>query len=349
MKRIYEFDIIRVIATCTIFICHLHYFTSGILIDTLHSYDWGTPGLTIFFFLSGFLIYKYNFETKNHFLHFWRNKLSRLLPPLYVSIIIYFIVEYLGLGVPEWDIPLSIFSVLTNAFVLQIFFVGFHYFAFWYISALLVLFAIHSIIKYCSKNNMYVYIACTFVAYALLIALYLIDVPFNAWEFDYRIIQYFFVFIIGYLCSNFLHSEDISDMIFPIYLLTIILVSNYVKPMAILGSLIFSVNGTILATVFVLFAFTLATKLDKWKTIPRMPSILMRLSYASYSAYLLHYPIFSILRIILNSAYLNQGYIFILVGFPIVFLCGYILQYSIDLFFAKCLIVFNKNNLLKVN
>ena len=132
LTRIYELDLVRVVAAAAIILTHICFF---IPTDTeLRSFFGilGTAGLTAFFFLSGFFVAKDRFITRQDVGQFWKKKIVRILPVMYVAILFYVVIESLNLGSVDWNIPINAWSMLSNILCLQLFFFDLRFFALWY-------------------------------------------------------------------------------------------------------------------------------------------------------------------------------------------------------------------------
>ncbi len=136
--RIFEFDIARVLAAIFIMMSHLWYFFP--VASSFRSVFGiaGNMGLTLFLFLSGFFVSNRSLLNCTEIARFAQDKCKRLLPTMYVAVLLYLVVEVSGLGSHAWAVRIDARSVIANILCLQVFFYPVRFFVFWYVSLLII-------------------------------------------------------------------------------------------------------------------------------------------------------------------------------------------------------------------
>jgi len=340
--RIYEFDIFRVIACISIILTHLwFFFPIGIELISIFEFL-GTCGLTIFFFFSGFFISKYPLDNLVNIRKFWENRLKRLIPAMYVAIFFYIIVEKLNLGSTEWYIPLNLWSILSNLLGLQVFFYQLRFFALWYIGALILLYIVHTCIRRIVSDNPIQYVSISILFFAFVVMLSYIKLPIYGFEFEPRLTEYYFVFILGTVSGMIMDHENQKELFYPLIFFFCLLLITLLFYFSGIRNVINSFNLPVFSTLLGLIFFILIIELHLYTPLKSIPEIIMIGSYASYSAYLLHYPILCILA----TLGIQNLYLFIFLSVLLVFLMGFILQYTVDQILDKKR-VFHSSTILK--
>jgi peptidoglycan/LPS O-acetylase OafA/YrhL len=330
--RFYEFDILRVLACIAIILTHLRYgypVTPGW--ESIFSFL-GYCGLTIFFFFSGFFISRYPLDNAIDIKKFWTGRLKRLIPALYVAIFLYCMVEALHIGSPEWNIPLNLWSILSNILCLQVLFFPLRFFAMWYVGMLLFLYLIHTCIRRLIHDNIIHYIFMGFLFYPLLVLLNTVHLPVYGFGFEPRVLDFYFVFMLGSISGMIRERGDAKEIYYPLIVLMILLLKKVLFYFSGLNEHIFNPSDwpvflTLSGLVFYLFL----RKIRVYTPMQSLPKIVMMGSYASYSAFLLHYPVLCILA----ATGIHNLYLFVFLAVFLAFSAGYLLQNSIDTIFDK--------------
>lgn len=330
--RIYELDIIRVVAATSIILTHLWFFYPIDRDFRSFFYILGTAGPTVFFFLSGFFVARVPLATKQDVCNFWKKKFIRILPAMYVAILFYVLIESLNLGSPAWDTPLNIWSVLTNLLCLQVFFYDLRFFAFWYIGALFILYLIHICVQQMSRGDVKKYALFSVLLFIPIILLYFIDLPIYGFGYETRLIEYYFVFFFGSLSG--LSIIDKKTNILP-YLLEalfgIILIHVIANTIGFNYRLIQLSNLPVFITMLALTLFLYIVDRGVYSPISSVPKFIQKASYGTYSTYLFHYPILCLLA----ATGIQNQYAFICISVPLVFIIAYMLQRIIDYLLSK--------------
>lgn len=331
ISRIYEFDILRVFACISIILTHLRFFYPIEIELKFILGFFGTCGLTIFFFFSGFFISKYPLNNLINIRKFWIDRLKRLIPELYVAILFYVVIEFFHLGSAEWDIPLNLWSILSNLLCLQVFFYQLRFFALWYIGAIIFMYLIHTFIRRIVGNNSFQYICLSFLFFAFVVMLSYVNLPIYGFEFEQGVIDYYFVFIIGTVSGMIMGHENLKEYMYPfIFFFSLILIKGIFYFSGFSG-VIYAFSLPLFLTLFGLILFIYLIESNYYTCMKSIPKIFLIGSYASYSAYLVHYPILSIL----TTIGIQNLYLFIFLAVFFVFLIGYVLQSVVDKIFYK--------------
>lgn len=340
--RIYELDAVRVVAATSIILTHLWFFTpiDGELRSVF--FILGTAGLTAFFFLSGFFVAKDHLITKQDVGQFWKKKFIRILPAMYVAVFFYIIIESLNLGSLDWNIPLNIWSVLSNLLCLQVFFYDLRFFVFWYIGTLFVLYLIHTFVQRISRDHIGKYMIFSSLFFIPVLLFYFVDLPIYGFGYETRIIDYYFVFFLGSLSGLIIKNKSPKLFLCPFgALFGFLFLQEIIYAIGFNHRLIHMSYLPVFITVLCLILFLYAINRGAYTPTPSLPKTIQKASYASYSAYLFHYPILCLLA----ATGLHNQYAFICISVPLVFIVAYILQHTIDKIFTG--VVANLDNSTK--
>lgn len=310
--RLIEFDILRIIATILILLCHIPFFlpNTGIFLDLMSSLN--HSGLSLFFVLSGFFIAKNSIFTTTDAIHLIWKKIIRLVPLLVIAVTILFLLIQFNFVTFYYGIlpPMSLSTYLINVLNIEIFFKDNILDGFWFISVLFLYFLIYIIVKILSKENFYFFnTSCIFMF-----------IPFYfLYRFEFlhgNFVLYYFVFFFGVMLGlSYFFKEDMFYYSSSMLLLTILILSIF----DVIPSMI------VFYSMFLFSLFYLIIRLNIYSPTVRSSPIIENVSYSTYSAYLFHVSILSIISIFVSSPFT-----LILIGFPIVFLFGFFIQLQYD-------------------
>jgi len=233
-------------------------------------------------------------------------------------------VKIAGYGSSSWNIPLNLWSVITNFLGLQILFYPLRFFVFWYVSALLVYYLLHALIKRISGENTVWYFVLAVLALPVVALLSKVSLPIYGFGMDTRIVDYYYMFFFGVILYEFYRSERLRTIIYPIaFIAGVYCVFHFTHVSN------FSLETYSVMAVFTMFL--LAVKLKFYRPVGDIPGILKKLSSSTYSVYLLQYPV--ICTVALFG--INNIWLFIVVSVIVTFACGYLLQSTVDKIFEK--------------
>jgi peptidoglycan/LPS O-acetylase OafA/YrhL len=330
--RFYAFDIFRVLACIAIILTHLRYgypVTPGL--EPVFSFL-GYCGLTIFFFFSGFFISHYPLDNGNDSKKFWTGRLKRLIPALYVAIFVYCVVEALHIGSPDWNIPLNLWSILSNILCLQVFFHPLRFFGMWYVGALLFMYLIHTCIRRLVHDTTIHYIFLAFLFYPLVVLVNTVHLPVYGFGFEPRVMEFYFVFMTGSISGRIFERKDTNEIYYPFIVFMFLLLKKVLFYFFGLNDTIFNPDdGPVFLTLAGLVLYLFWRKIRISAPLQSLPRIVMMGSYASYCAYLLQYPVLCILA----ATGIQNLYLFAFLAVFLSFSAGYLLQNSIDSIFDK--------------
>ena len=319
----------RIIAAISIILTHLHYFFPvESNIRSIFSF-FGTCGLAAFFFFSGYFISKTQLDNQQVG-RFLSDRLRRLFPAMYIAIILYITVEILGFGSPKWDIPINVWSILSNLFGLQIYFYPLRFFALWYISAILTYYIIHFFIKKASGESLNKYISISLLCFLFVGLLTQINLPLYGFDIDNRIFGYYYVFFIGIIVFDILESDKYWTIIYPILLASSLLIINFLLKFSGHGSLSIFELPTFF-TLLMLVILLVTIRYDLYSPIKKIPDFIKKCSYSTYSVYLLHYPLLCLIA----TLGIQNLFVFIFISIIVTFTFGFILQTCIDMIFLR--------------
>ncbi|WP_162197879.1 MULTISPECIES: acyltransferase [unclassified Methanosarcina] len=325
-KRAIEIDILKSIAIIFIIVCHLdNYIINSRIISLFDSYL-ALFGLSIFFFVSGFLLQYSDFKinSKKDIYLFYAKKVLRLFPMYWISILsisLIFIVLHVDPGFTSpYDINLANF--LVHMLGLQVFFPVYHIQSMWFVGVIFLYYILYPIAAYFSRNT-----------YENIIMYFILILPFVFLKLKFGLVDinffiYYFVFTTGVFFWNNLYKNETNNYIFSFSLIlfvsTLLIITNRLKisqtdnllaPLFLQSilSLSFSILIYLLASYFVTFV--------KMETT----SIFFPISYGSYAIYLFQHQYLSIVNSILGIFSINRTLhdLCIVLSLPILFFLSY--------------------------
>jgi Predicted acyltransferases len=338
-EKIFELDVLKSFAIVFIVACHMDnylvYFSVSRSLDSYFAF----AGLSLFFFLSGYAIYYNNYaiNTKGHISLFYKKRLYRIYPLYWIALITTVIVFELLKIDPGNTSPYNIDSI--NFFVhmigFQVFFPWYHIQSMWFVGTILLCYFLYPIIIYYSNNTLSILI----IAISLITPFALLKLLSNLMTTYFFI--YYIVFIQGILSSKINLFEDpkfhkytlLCEITFLLFLFMYMI--DNLKLMHSDDSRIISF---VLPNVFILIFPTASYRVIKslsYLRYERINSLVFSISYASYSIYLFQHPFLSILKMILTSLHITGLFAdlsLLIVGLPVLFLLGYIIQKSFSRF-----------------
>ncbi|WP_158024011.1 acyltransferase family protein [Methanosarcina horonobensis] len=272
-KKLFELDYLRALAILLVIFSHIDNFAKSQFIET-YDYYFAIIGLTIFFFISGYLLqYNDRIKSKKEISIFLKKKVIRIYPLYCVSILCSLILfGYLSLDseiVKPFNLNISYINILIHLTGLQGFFPQFHMPGLWFIGIIFLYYISYSIIVYFSKNNQ------ELVMYSILFLFifFVLKIKYNIISMDF--FRYYLVFLIGALSCALTIGNDNKGSFF------------------------------------------------------KKSKLISFISESSYSIYLFHLQILTVVKLCLNSLDLSQsaeGLLLVLLGIPIVIIFSYYIQ-----------------------
>lgn len=334
--RIQEIDALRSIAIILIVFSHIDSFTDFILFERLDAIL-AFFGLSIFFFISGFLMrFNNEFHTIKDIKYFLTNRASKIYPLYWFSIIIVYSMNRAGFDVIYSNsIAADKFLLLLNILGLQGFFPDSSSLSvWWFVGTILLYYLLFSIVLYCSRS-----------VNSILIFSFLVILPLLFLKNEFNLIQsnvfsYYFIFIAGILSATTKNLRSLIEITisYSIFLLIFVLIS-------------FSgINTSCLADIskrdiaFLLFAFIFTWyKIEfSFKKIFKSSVLVEKLADSSYSLYLFHIPVLTAFKLficlliplgVFNA--LIHDFFMLFLGIPFTLSIGYFIMIYFDIFHKK--------------
>lgn len=324
-KILQEIEIMRAIAIILIILCHIHYFITITKYDTelfYFSFIFAQIGLSLFFFISGFINY-YNNNKPQNILKFYYKRLKRIYPIYWIALIIIWLTSYLGYIILSTS-PTNIIEYLTVFLGFQEFFyIDGHQNYFWFVSVIIMYYLLYPLIikpkKLINKLS---------VASAIFILMFMVNSSFGLIERNF--FKYYWIFIGGIvLCiikydATNIFSSKLKDYILLFFVFVgALYVSKYY----------YTLNYVFISFIPTLILYYVLYKLFNSNNInliklesSKIYKTFSAVSLASYPTYIFHIIILSLFLTLLKFNNFNQEYINILIfviGIPLVFLVSY--------------------------
>ena len=363
-KRLPELDIVRALAICIIVAVHSYWFLASgtnsisgqdVVSTNLFRSLIVDLGLALFFFLSGFALYRNNqiLSTWHDVIDFFRKRALRIFPlywlALFVFIICFNALPFNTLAAGYNPVDISYFPSHSVSAIL-VYVLGFQALLspqatnepirlLWFVGVILVYYAAYPLIVAFSSR------ITKFIAISALVFLALWALQLVIHTVTPELFLFFGVFVGGILASKYalvdkfiLHVSEVSY----IAQLTTSTTAAGIQ-VAGLGALLFffsSPRGEAASLVLVaavnallmLFSFFLVAGVKILATNPRDSSYrLYRLiAYSSYAVYLFHLPLLLMLGFaltyVLNLTVLQTNAVLIFIGVPSMFVVCYLIQ-----------------------
>jgi len=300
-KNLFELDVLRVIGMALILYSH-----SSPYIGWSPRLQWllphpGAVGLSIFFFLSGFLLKRSLIGREHQFalLKFLRSRLIRIIPLYWAAILAFIGVFHFWQLFHPYDFAPLAGTFLTHAIALQL---SVHSKVpeiptLWYVGALIPYYLLFAI---SARLSLLRFLALNLLVLAGVYGLKFILQSAGIVLIDMRLLIHFPTFLIGVCCASFdLNLEFLRRNKVSIFVSSTVLAIAYLHLVGYAGTLLSksslaTVNITyygyclLWATSFVSLAYVVSP------VAARIPSTIAFLSTISYAVYLFHRPIYGI-------------------------------------------------------
>lgn len=330
--RVQEIDILRSIAIILIVCSHIGKFTHLTISDRL-SGIFAFFGLSIFFFISGFLMYSNNnFITTNDMRLFFKNRVAKIYPLYWFSIITIYAMNKTDLNVVfSNNIDANKFVLLLNVLGLQgLISKSYDLSVWWFLGVILLYYLLFSIILYYSKDFKSVLKLSFLVALLFLF----LRKEFNLIHIHF--FSYYFVFIAGILSAAVNNLRSLKD----------VTISYLIFLLIFLSMSYFGVNTSNLTdinvrdVIFLIFIFIFTFFKTKFSFNGRFKFSLLfeKLADSSYSIYLFHIPVltlFSKLLNLLTPSWYIYDYFMIFISIPFTLLSGYYIMKCFNKYYRK--------------
>ncbi|KKG29202.1 acyltransferase family protein [Methanosarcina mazei] len=345
--RIQEIDALRSIAIIFIIFAHIDSFTNLTIFNKLAGI-FAFFGLSIFFFISGFLMCSNNrFTTVKDINSFLKNRVAKIYPLYFFSIIIIYAMNKIGLNIPySNDIAANKLLLLLNILGLQgLISENYNLSVWWFVGVILLYYFLFSIILLYSKSVRSLLIFSFLMGFILL---------FLRNEFNLihtNVFNYYFIFIAGILSST---AESLTSLkkitlYYSIFLLTLLLISYAGIDTNTLADIskrdiIFLISAFIFTFFKINFSFNRRFKFS---------FLVDKLADSSYSIYLFHILILTLFKLLIDllipfeayNRYLPD-YIIIFIGIPFTLFSGSFIMIKFNIFYKKLTFKIRSNPLL---
>ena len=324
MKREFSLDLVRVLCTLWI-VCVWHlsnYSDSWDISDCLICQHVTRGVLFCFMFLSGFLLKKYDFKSKNNVIEFYRKRFVRFWPLFFLSSCSLY-AGGLFLGYPWFkDAPHFLLCILgLSSFSMP------QPSTLWFMSMLMFFYIITPFVK---KSR--------FVGVLIVIAMFLIYYYVRKGQADFSFVPYSIGYFVGLLYSDRIVGRISNSWIIRLSsIITIILVSWFGTHFdSLLSNRIILTFYTIISSlILVLLLISWTEYIANFRTNGK--AIVEWLSYSSFALYLFHRQVYQLLSYAMNHLGLEVSVLVLIIVFiPVAVLVSYFIQRLYDAFLKRC-------------
>ncbi|MCQ1535484.1 acyltransferase [Methanosarcina sp. KYL-1] len=335
VSRFQEIDILRSMAIIFVIFAHIDSYTKLPILEKLDG-TFAVLGLTIFFFISGFLMQLNNkFNTYGNIYSFFKKRATKIYPLYWLSIALICVMNRVGFDVlGSNDIDSDKFMLLLNVLGFQGFFSeNYSLSIWWFVGVILLYYLLFSIILCYSKNIESLLIYSFFAVFPLLF----LKNEFNM--INVNVFVFYFIFIAGILSATAESLQSLKKItLFYSILLFVFLLLPY-----------FGINADNLADIkhdifflILLFVFTLYKIKTPRQSMFKLPKLVKNLADSSYSTYLFHIPILTVFETFVNSliplditnSYLSD-YLTLFIGIPFTLFMGYYIMIYFNKLYEK--------------
>ena len=341
--RFLEVDILKATAIILIVFCHLDNYVSNYeLVRSFNGYYPSLIGLTIFFFISGFLLYQTDsfINSIDDIKKFYIKKFMRIYP-LYWVALASLVIIFGGLQInpgPVSPYNFSLNNLLIHFFGLQGIFPSYTIQSMWFVGVIVLFYLLYPIIVYLSKN-----LFETFVASSLILILLGI-LHFFLGLIEINALTYFPIFISGIFINRILYSPKIIInknllkkilffyliMIFMIFLVLEVYKFNNLNLQFLPQILRISAENCIkiCAMISLCIIYLIFTHLYI-KIHGKIMLLISLIAFATYAIYLFHHQflaVFSLITDLIIQSIILQDLIILTFGFAGAILFGIIIQ-----------------------
>ncbi len=329
-----ELDILKSTAIVLIVFCHIDNYVSCYELIRLVDDSAALIGLSIFFFISGFLLSQTDsvINSIKDIQKFYMKKFIRIFPLYWVALAsLVIIFGLLKISPGQWkSYDFSLNNVLIHFFGLQGIFPIYTIQSMWFVGVIVIFYILYPIIVYLSENSLDTF------AISSIILIFLAIFHFFFGLFDINVLMYYPIFMSGIFVHQIVYSSKIiADetllkriliwtfiLIFVIFLMFIFLKSSninlrFFSPMLRMCAMIpLSIFLIIFTRLFI-------------KIRGNIMSIISSIAFATYAIYLFQHQFLAFFSLIIDFIILNtihQDIIILTVGFAGAILCGIIIQ-----------------------
>jgi peptidoglycan/LPS O-acetylase OafA/YrhL len=339
-----EIDVLKTTAILLIVFSHMDNYVSYYdlirLVDN-HYVSW--IGLSIFFFISGFLLSQTDsiITSIKDIKKFYMKKFIRIFPLYWVALVSFILIFGLLEINPGHVIPYNfdLNNLLVHFFGLQGIFPDYVISPLWFVGVIILFYLSYPVIVYFSKNFFDL-----FVVSSIILILFLI-LHFFYGLFDVRALQYYPIFISGIFINKIAYSSKkfvdepllkriLILNIFLIFMIFLVLVlRKFYEVNLQFFPYIIEIVAVIPLCIFYLIFARLFIKIRE-----KLMLIISSISFGTYAIYLFHLQFLAFFSLIIDVIVLNiilQDIIILTFGFTGAILCGIIIQQIERYFFLR--------------
>jgi peptidoglycan/LPS O-acetylase OafA/YrhL len=297
-QRLPELDILRAVAICLVVFAHFPTLPS-LYVDPAIKFWCATFGLSLFLFLSGFLLYRSNtIVTLSDVPRFYKKRVLRIYPLYVIVVAVYVLLQYSQLNEYFVGLTLSLTEIIANVVGLQALLNIPSYGALWFVGLILIYYLIYPLMMLATAGKTFRILLFSCATIALLAVL---RITFDL--VNLRLLYYFVIFIGGVLTSKALVYFDLTRLhtkegltVFMLAAIPLLgmSMSLYQHNFGETGELVdFYANllnyipKTLVSFLFITCALC-AAKLVTLSFSSRAYSSLLVISFLSYAIYLIH-------------------------------------------------------------
>ena len=200
-KRLLELDMLRALAIILIVVAHTAYYVTTPLLHSVITVLFPYLvifGLSLFFFVSGFVLYYSHdgIETTADVLAFWKKRMIRIYPLYWLALVSFFVLENYHIGM-NVDISFSgmliqlsgLQSLLAPRFIEPVSII-------WFVGVIVIFYLIYPLIVYPSRDGAHLILASCAVLLPFVVMRLAFDIV------DFRFFMYYGIFVAGILASK---------------------------------------------------------------------------------------------------------------------------------------------------
>jgi len=333
--RFLEVDILKATAIILIVFCHLDNYVSDYeLVRSFNGYYPSLIGLTIFFFISGFLLYQTDsfINSIDDIKKFYIKKFMRIYPLYWVALASLVIIFGLFQINPGHVIPynFNLNNLLIHFFGLQGIFPSYTIQSMWFVGVIILFYLLYPIVAYFSKNLFRTFIVSSIILFILAF------IHFFFGLIEINALTYFPIFISGIFINQIVYSSKIinnenllKQILFFNLILFFVIFLIFLFKKFYLNNLPFfpPILEPCLLINFCIFFLIFSRLFIKIRG--KFMELISLIAFATYAIYLFHLQflaVFSLITEVIIRNTILQDIIILTIGFTGAILCGILIQ-----------------------
>jgi peptidoglycan/LPS O-acetylase OafA/YrhL len=343
------FNVLRFVAILCIIFAHMDSYTRILFFQNYDTY-FAYIGLVIFFFISGFLLhYNNKIKSKRDVITSIKKRATRIYPLFWMSILTTVVLDILHLNILPSNLNISdiIVDILGLQGILPMYKIPY---ALWFVGVILIYYMVGYFLIYYARDLKKIAI------YSVVIFVLFIVVRHEIGILHFNTLDYYFVFIAGFLISFICDSKSISSEANKSIVVTSLFFTaiplqmfymffsmmskrginkSFIDEYGILNALATEAFRVVIILYILIFVTVIITGIIIYKISYYIPDtyiskeVFSKAAYSSYAVYLFHIPILSLLKNILDII-LKEGividYLMLILGIPLLFIIGHYIQ-----------------------